>query len=200
MRSAEIGQQKHIPHTRTNRSASTPVGSVAQHAAASDEAAGAAMGGCCRTGAAARFVFGCPPAAIGLCAVEEATRWSSEPPEEGRACLRRTYHRAADAAGVLDRVRVFDRWQDEDSVERFRCTRLGKPSDRKKAAPAFVELITAQPTLPECLIEFESSIGGKMRIQWKGSAAPDWASLQIGRRPRLPSSNLSPRSRRCRSA
>ena len=53
----------------------------------------------------------------------------------------------------------------------------GVPSLRKKAAPAFVELITAQPTLPECLIEFESSIGGKMRIQWKGSAAPDWASL-----------------------
>src|ERR1035441_6714694 len=64
MRSAEIGQQKTTPHPRTNRSASTPVGSVAQHAAASDEAAGAAMGGCCRTGAAARFVFGCPPAAI----------------------------------------------------------------------------------------------------------------------------------------
>src|ERR1035441_5970758 len=36
-----------FPHPRTNRSASTPVGSVAQHAAASDEAAGAAMGGCC---------------------------------------------------------------------------------------------------------------------------------------------------------
>jgi hypothetical protein len=53
----------------------------------------------------------------------------------------------------------------------------GAPSLRKKVAPAFVELIAAQPTLPECLIEFESSIGGKMRIQWKGSATPDLAGL-----------------------
>ena len=51
---------------------------------------------------------------------------------------------------------------------------LGKRTTR----PAFVELMTAHPaTVSECLIEFESSIGGKMRIQWKGSAAPDWASL-----------------------
>jgi hypothetical protein len=27
------------------------------------------------------------------------------------------------------------------------------------------------------VIEFESAIGGKMRIQWKGSSAPDWTSL-----------------------
>src|ERR1039457_3010982 len=159
MRSAEIGQQKHIPHPRTNRSASTPVGSVAQHAAASDEAAGAAMGGCCRTGAAARFVFGCPPAAIGLCAVEEATRWSSEPPEEGRACLRRTYHRAADAAGVLDRVRVFDRWQDEDSVERFRCTRLGKPSSCLAGSGTMIH-VTAQMRV---LVAIEP-VDGRKRI------------------------------------
>ena len=49
---------------------------------------------------------------------------------------------------------------------------------RKAAAPAFVELIAAHPaTMSECVIEFESSIGSKMRIQWKGSSAPDWASL-----------------------
>jgi hypothetical protein len=49
---------------------------------------------------------------------------------------------------------------------------------KKAAAPAFVELISAHPaTMSECLIEFESSIGGKMRIHWKSSAAPDWASL-----------------------
>jgi hypothetical protein len=28
-----------------------------------------------------------------------------------------------------------------------------------------------------CVIEFESSGGGKMRIQWKASAWPDWVSL-----------------------
>ena len=55
----------------------------------------------------------------------------------------------------------------------------GVPDSQKKAAkPAFVELIAAHPaTMAECVIEFESSIGSKMRIQWKGSAAPDWASL-----------------------
>ena len=55
----------------------------------------------------------------------------------------------------------------------------GLPSARKKAAaPAFVELITAHPaTVAECVIEFEYSIGSKMRIQWKGPSTPDWASL-----------------------
>jgi hypothetical protein len=49
---------------------------------------------------------------------------------------------------------------------------------RKAAAPAFVELIASHTaTMSECLIEFESSIGSKMRIQWKGSASPDWAIL-----------------------
>ena len=34
------------------------------------------------------------------------------------------------------------------------------------------------PATPEeCVIEFESSGGGKMRIQWKATAPPDWASL-----------------------
>jgi hypothetical protein len=55
----------------------------------------------------------------------------------------------------------------------------GLPSAQKKApAPAFVELITAHPaTVAECVIEFESRAGSKMRIQWKGSSTPDWASL-----------------------
>jgi hypothetical protein len=55
----------------------------------------------------------------------------------------------------------------------------GLPAAQKKAAaPAFVELIAAHPTaVAECVIEFESSIGGKMRIQWKNSSAPDWATL-----------------------
>ena len=55
----------------------------------------------------------------------------------------------------------------------------GLPAARKKAsAPAFVELIAAHPaTVAECVIEFESSMGSKMRIQWKGSSTPDWAIL-----------------------
>ncbi len=55
----------------------------------------------------------------------------------------------------------------------------GVPSIEGKAtAPAFVELIASRPaTISECVIEFESSMGSKMRIQWKDSSAPDWASL-----------------------
>ncbi len=55
----------------------------------------------------------------------------------------------------------------------------GVPGPQKMvAAPAFVELIASHPaTISECVIEFESSIGSKMRIQWKGSSTPDWASL-----------------------
>jgi hypothetical protein len=50
---------------------------------------------------------------------------------------------------------------------------------RKAASPAFVELIASHPaTMLECVIEFESSVGSKMRTQWKGCAAPDWTSLR----------------------
>jgi hypothetical protein len=52
----------------------------------------------------------------------------------------------------------------------------GRP--RKPAKPAFVELIgSGAATLPECIIEFESASGGKMRIQWKAAVSPDWTSL-----------------------
>ena len=57
----------------------------------------------------------------------------------------------------------------------------GVPSRTRKAASqatAFVELVAPQPVrLEECLMEFECSSGGKMRIQWKGLGLPDWASL-----------------------
>jgi hypothetical protein len=55
----------------------------------------------------------------------------------------------------------------------------GVPDSHKKATkPAFVELIADHPvTMSECVIEFEFSLGSKTRIQWKGSAAPDWISL-----------------------
>jgi hypothetical protein len=58
--------------------------------------------------------------------------------------------------------------------------RLGEPSSHRRKAPrsAFVELIAPPPaTLEECIVEFESSNGAKMRIQWKASTPPDWASL-----------------------
>ena len=55
----------------------------------------------------------------------------------------------------------------------------GSPSLRRKATePAFVELIAPHPVkLEECVIEFESASGGKMRIQWKASGPRDWVSL-----------------------
>ena len=58
--------------------------------------------------------------------------------------------------------------------------RLGGPPARHKTAPkpAFVELVAPRSAALEgCVIEFESSGGGKMRIQWKASAPPDWVSL-----------------------
>ncbi|NUN02999.1 MAG: hypothetical protein HUU41_17955 [Bryobacteraceae bacterium] len=59
--------------------------------------------------------------------------------------------------------------------------RLGEvsPPDRQKAAaPAFVELVAAQPaTLEACVIEFESARGAKMRIHWKATTPPDWTNL-----------------------
>ena len=51
----------------------------------------------------------------------------------------------------------------------------GVPVVRRKATkPAFVELIAPQA---ECVIEFESPSGNKMRVQWKASTPHDWATL-----------------------
>jgi hypothetical protein len=47
----------------------------------------------------------------------------------------------------------------------------------KVATPAFVELVAPPAVgLSECLIELEGP-HGKMRIQWKGTTAPDLAGL-----------------------
>ena len=53
------------------------------------------------------------------------------------------------------------------------------PPDRQKVAtPAFVELVAAQPaTLEECVIEFESARGAKLRIYRKATTPPDWTNL-----------------------
>lgn len=49
---------------------------------------------------------------------------------------------------------------------------------RKIAKSAFLELIdSGAATVPECVIEFESPRGGKMRIQWKAAVPPDWTGL-----------------------
>lgn len=48
----------------------------------------------------------------------------------------------------------------------------------KPTRPSFVELIApGPPKLDECVIEFESARGAKMRIQWRAAAPPDWTGL-----------------------
>ena len=48
----------------------------------------------------------------------------------------------------------------------------------KPARPGFVELIApGPPKLDDCVIEFESARGAKMRIQWRAAVPPDWAGL-----------------------
>ena len=60
-----------------------------------------------------------------------------------------------------------------------RLADIPEVSEKKKArTPGFVELITPYAMAgAECVIEFESQSSGKMRIQWKGSVAPDRSSL-----------------------
>jgi hypothetical protein len=49
---------------------------------------------------------------------------------------------------------------------------------QKPTPPKFVEWIApAPPKVDECVIEFESARGAKMRIHWQTAAPPDWASL-----------------------
>lgn len=48
---------------------------------------------------------------------------------------------------------------------------------RQTTKMSFVELTPPPAKLEECVIEFESAAGGKMRIQWKPTSPPDWTSL-----------------------
>lgn len=66
-----------------------------------------------------------------------------------------------------------------------RMTKSAGPVKRRTASPAeFLELVApevapAGPGLTECVIELEGP-RGKMRVQWKGAAAPDLAGLSRG--------------------
>ena len=49
---------------------------------------------------------------------------------------------------------------------------------KTRRQPRFVELIApATVASPECVIEFESVAGSKMRVHWKAAVSPDWANL-----------------------
>ena len=66
-----------------------------------------------------------------------------------------------------------------------RMTKSAAPVKRRAASPAeFLELVAPQvapagPGLTECVIELEGP-RGKIRVQWKGAAAPDLAGLSRG--------------------
>ena len=55
----------------------------------------------------------------------------------------------------------------------------GSPTVRRKTSkPAFLELVAPSgEQLEECVIDFESRGGSKMRIQWKAAVPPDWTCL-----------------------
>ena len=57
--------------------------------------------------------------------------------------------------------------------------RLNRTLPPQKSLPtAFVELVRPHPAeKDECVIEFESAQGAKMRVQWRSSVPPDWSSL-----------------------
>jgi hypothetical protein len=60
-----------------------------------------------------------------------------------------------------------------------RMVASAKPAVRRAPAPpaSFLELVAPQAVgLTECVIELQGP-RGKMRIQWKGTAAPDLAGL-----------------------
>jgi len=53
-----------------------------------------------------------------------------------------------------------------------------QPRSKRPRQPRFVELIAPSTAAsPECMIEFESAAGSKMRVHWKTAVAPDWANL-----------------------
>ncbi len=60
-----------------------------------------------------------------------------------------------------------------------RLAGVTETAEKKRArSPGFVELVAPYAAAgAECMIEFESRTAAKMRIQWKGSGAPDWGSL-----------------------
>jgi hypothetical protein len=62
-----------------------------------------------------------------------------------------------------------------------RLAEFSGSEDKKPAgSPGFVELIATPAGTTECVIELESRRGVQLRIQWKGSGAPDWVSLFRG--------------------
>ena len=54
---------------------------------------------------------------------------------------------------------------------------VGAAPQRKSPRPAFVELVRPPAELEGCVIEFESALCAKMRVQWRSNTPPDWTNL-----------------------
>ena len=66
---------------------------------------------------------------------------------------------------------------DYNKLKRLTPTTTSAGTATSAAPPAFVELIASSATHPcDCIIEVEGA-RGRMRIEWKGSTAPDLAGL-----------------------
>jgi len=105
-------------------------------------------------------------------------RWRNKHPQARLPIPKRLWLAAGEAA----RENGVGRTAQALGLEYGKLKRLAESSAvaAKAAAtkPTFVELIgPTSVTLQECIIEFESLSGGKVRIQWKGAAPPDWTSL-----------------------
>jgi hypothetical protein len=82
----------------------------------------------------------------------------------------------------LDYSKLKQLLESSGAVKRLGETKSAGLKSRRiqsEAAPAFMELLaspTAAPAVSECQIELEGR-RGKMRIHWKGTAAPDLGGL-----------------------
>ena len=76
---------------------------------------------------------------------------------------RRVFRRASSTAGLYE--------AEETARRSFRSADGRQPS---RHSSNWLRLPRAQ--FEECVIEFESSSGSKMRIQWKATTSPDWTA------------------------
>src|ERR1017187_9908203 len=136
---------EHRSYSRAHRAVTTPTGSVSQHPAAAEEAAGVAVASCGRTSPGTRCVFRRAHATAGLYGAKETARRSFPSPTEGNQAGIRRADRAAwsDAARVRHRVRVFERRQGAHPVESCRTARLDEPAARLAGCREMIQL-TAQ--------------------------------------------------------
>jgi hypothetical protein len=105
----------------------------------------------------------------------ELDQWRSA--QKGRAKLPESFWQAA--VDLAKQHGVFHTAQPlRLDYTRLKQRLTGAVPRRKFSRAAFVELVRPQPAeIEECIIEFESAQGAKMRVQWRSSVPPDWMNL-----------------------